>query len=165
MWTVKAGRELRDHLAQHPSFTGGHTEPFPKIAQQNWDSIQSPTAWPVASPPHAAAASTQSAPRQSVLSKIRTVFHLCLDHGSGSGGIGLLDPVSPMCLMLLDEAPGSPEARSLPAKHARTRTRTVSLWLPGPLVLVASGGLPTMLVLFLLLPQPGHTRDPQEGVV
>lgn len=42
---------------------------------------------------------------------------------------------------------------------------SLSLWVHGSLDIVAFMGIPTMLVLFLLLLQPRHTRDTQEGVV
>lgn len=71
-----------------------------------------------------------------------------------------------MCLTLLEVEPRSPKARSFPAKHTHTPSLTLSLSeFCGSIVIVDSWGLPTMLALFLLLLQSGHTRDPQEGVV
>lgn len=55
---------------------------------------------------------------------------------------------------------------SLPNTHTHPHSLSHSLSeFCGPIVIVDSWGLPTMLVLFLLLLQSRHTRDPQEGVV
>ena len=52
-------------------------------------------------------------------------------HG-GSRGFGLLGPVGPVCSVLLEVEPGSPEARSLPTTRActNTHTHTHTLWVP-----------------------------------
>lgn len=54
----------------------------------------------------------------------RTAFRPFLDHGSGSRGIGLLEPVGSMSSKVLEVEPGSLEARSLSAPHPTT------LWVP-----------------------------------
>lgn len=71
---------------------------------------------------------------------------------------------------MLDAAGGGtkvPKGQEFPCQtHTHTLTHSHSLSeLCGSIVIVDSWGLPTMLVLFLLLLQSGHTRDPQEGVV
>lgn len=68
---------------------------------------------------------------------------------------------------MLDAAGGRtkvPRGQEFPCQ-THTHTHPQPLTLCGSVVIVVSWGLPTMLVLLLLLLQSGHTRDPQEGVV
>lgn len=120
--SFRAGRELRDRLAQPLSLHDGETESWSH--SQDCTAVLDRDAGPSLLLPLSRTQPPSPAPSLFWPENGRTAFRPFLGHGGGSRGIGLLEPVGSMSSKVLEVEPGSLEARSLSAPHPST------LWVP-----------------------------------
>lgn len=137
---------------------------IPKIALQNWNSVQAPTAWSLG--PATASTSLVSPPPPAApclfwLENRRTAFHPCPGHGGSSRGIGHLEPVpcAPYCWRL-NQGAQRPGASLCPPAH--THSHTLSLGSMGPLSSWPHGDHLPCLFFFCSSSSPGTPGIPRK---